>query len=106
MLYHWSHTARLKDTLSLNRVRSMLETINEPLGASSKDSDSNLQVIKKSREIVMAGVADVSSYVDKLTYKKKHHVAVALDDPQTRCTSLCARQFAIRTAVPRRRQWM
>jgi hypothetical protein len=71
---------RLKDTLSLNRVRSMLETMNEPLGAlMSKDSDSNLQEIKKSREIVMAGVADVSSYVDKLTYEKKHHVAVALD---------------------------
>jgi hypothetical protein len=41
------------------------------LGSLSKDSDSNLQEIKKTREIVMAGVADVSSYVDKLNLREE-----------------------------------
>lgn len=77
---------RLKDTLSLNRVRSMLESIQKPLGHLTANIQDNLQQIKKTREELQKGRGDVSSYLHKLFIVEAYQETVSLPHPQTVCT--------------------
>jgi hypothetical protein len=77
---------RLKDTLSLHRVRSMLESIQKPLRVLATNIQDNLQQMKKNREELQKGRGDVSSYINKLFIVEAYQKCVPLDHPQTVCT--------------------
>ena len=77
---------RLKDTLSLNRVRSMLESIQKPLGDITANIQDNLQQIKKTKEELQKGLSDISSYSHKLYIVEAYQETVSLPHPQTVCT--------------------
>jgi hypothetical protein len=77
---------RLKDTLSLNLVRSMLESIQKPLGVLAANIQDNLQQIRKTREELQKSRSDVSNYLPKLFIVEAYQETVPLDHPKMVCT--------------------
>ncbi|KAG0586681.1 hypothetical protein KC19_2G108400 [Ceratodon purpureus] len=76
----------LKDTLSLNRVRSLLESIQQPLGQLTANIQDNLQQIKRTREEIEKGHGDERSYFSKLLIVETYQKTVALAHPEMVCT--------------------
>ncbi|KAG0625565.1 hypothetical protein M758_2G065300 [Ceratodon purpureus] len=78
----------LKDTLALNRVRSLLESIQQPLGQLAADIQDNLQQIKRVREeILEKGHDDARTYINKLIIMVAYYqTTVDLAQPQMVCT--------------------
>jgi hypothetical protein len=77
---------RIKDTLSLTRVRSLSETIQEPLRKITASIQDNLQETRKARDFLEKSHGAIRDCAEKLTIEKKFEKAVALDQPRTVCT--------------------
>lgn len=76
---------RIKDTLSLNRVRSMLESIQKPLGMITASIQKNLQEITNAKSFVKDNQGAIAHYVERLFIEQEFQESVPLQHPRTVC---------------------
>ena len=76
---------RIKETLSLNRVRSMLESIQKPLGAITGNIQKNLQETREVKKFLKENQGAISGCVDKLLIEEEFQETFPLSHPRTVC---------------------
>lgn len=76
----------IQDTLALNRVRVMLETIQKPLCKISANIQANLEETRKIRNEVSETCENIKNYAKQLVRAEVYEETYPLDHPRTICT--------------------